>query len=120
MRRIASGEGTFWFLFGPSKRDSHAQRAKAVHLLCFPPFTAIARFQSIREEQSFRAIRAAYFCLVKSKHDSAKALANGEAGPKRECRRREVKPPSPDAIRRMKPRRAPALLGQQGTLSPSR
>ena len=25
-----------------------------------------------REEQSFRAVRAAYFCLVKSKHDSAK------------------------------------------------
>ncbi|MGO3128533.1 MAG: hypothetical protein ACTIJY_10805, partial [Luteimonas sp.] len=31
--RLASGEGTFWFLLGPSKRDSHAQRAKALYLL---------------------------------------------------------------------------------------
>ena len=110
MRRIASGEGTFWFLFGPSKRNSHAQRAKAVHLLRLPPFAAFARFQLIREEQSFRAVRAAYFCLVKSKHDSADALANGEAGPKGECPRRESNRRRRARADAMKPHRFPALL----------
>ena len=96
--------------FGPSKRNSHAQRAKAVHLLCFPPFAAFARIQLIREEQSFRAVRAAYFCLVKSKHDSADALANGEAGPKGECRRCESNRHRRTRADAAAPHRSPARL----------
>ena len=37
---------------------------------CFVRLSCVATRN--REEQSFRAVRAAYFCLVKSKHDSAK------------------------------------------------
>ena len=108
--RRVSGEGTFWFLFGPSKWDSHALRANALHLLRFASFTTATRFQGVREEQSFRAVRAAYFCLVKSKQDSADALATGEAGPKGERRRRESNRHRRRLADAMKPHRSPALL----------
>ena len=48
--------------------------------------------------------------FVKSKHDSADALANGEAGPKGERRRRESKRHRRTRADAAAPRRSPALL----------
>ena len=67
-----------------------------------------------------RAPRAASFCLVKRKHDSANALSNGEAGPEGERQRRESNRHRRTRSDAMKPHRSPVLLGRRGTLGPSR
>ena len=103
-------KGLFGSFLVPQKGTRTRKRAKAVHLLCFPFVHRYRSVQIIREEQSFRAVRAAYFCLVKSKHDSADALANGEAGPKGECRRRESNRHRRTFADAMKPHRSPVLL----------
>ena len=103
-------KGLFGSFLVPQKGTRTRKRAKAVHLLCFPFVHRYRPVQIIREEQSFRAVRAAYFCLVKSKHDSADALANGEAGPKGECRRCESNRHRRTLADAMKPHRSPALL----------
>ena len=101
-------------LFGSFLVLQKGTRTRSGRKLCtssaFASFTAVARFRVVREEQSFRAVRAAYFCLVKSKHDSADALANGEAGPKGERRRRESNRHRRTRADAAAPRRSPALL----------
>ena len=77
-------------------------------------FEAKDQPQERRSKTGLPRCRAAYFCLGKSKHDNAHALANGEAGPKGECRRRES-----NRLRRTRsgtaaPPRSPPLLGPRG------
>ena len=89
MRLHRIGECPAKGLFGSFLVLQKGTRTRSGRKLC----TCFVRLSCVatrsREEQSFRAVSAAYLCLVKSKHDSADALANGEAGPKGECRRRE-------------------------------
>ncbi|PBJ82512.1 hypothetical protein CMZ84_10105 [Lysobacteraceae bacterium NML93-0399] len=72
MRRIASGERTFWFLLGPSKRNSHATAGESLALCLGSDFCACAQQQEAKSKSNPelpRASRAAYFCLVKSKQN---------------------------------------------------
>ncbi len=75
----------FWSL---KKELARASGRKPCTCSAFALFTGTAWVQILREEQSFRAVRAAYFCLVKSKQNRhRRTLADA-----------------------MKPHRSPALL----------
>ena len=100
--------------FGSRQKKLARLRAKALHLP-FLPLVAGEEAGSRSSPGLPHAPRAASFCLVKRKHDSAYALANGEAGPKGERRRRESNRQRRTRSDAIQPHRFPALLGRRGT-----
>ena len=102
LHRIGSrpAKGVFGSLFGPSKRNSHAQRAKALCLLellrssrCDSDVRETNQLQERSSKTGLPRYRAAYFCLGKSKQNRLRRTRSAA----------------------IQPRRSPPLLGRRGT-----